>query len=104
MDSDRLARLREQLSARGLPVEGVSDDDLRKGMQRMAEGFRDAAPTTAAQAATIILDGVRQNRWRILVGEDAEILDAEVRADPEHAYDPEFWDGLRDKGLFGLMG
>jgi NAD(P)-dependent dehydrogenase (short-subunit alcohol dehydrogenase family) len=104
MDADQLARLRQELSDRGVPVEGVSDDDLRKGMQVMAEGFRDSAPTTAAQAAAIILDGVRQDRWRILVGEDAEILDAEVRADPEHAYDVAFWNGLLAKGLFGGLG
>ncbi len=104
LSSDDLAKVRVQLAARGLPTEGISDDDLRKGVQMMGEAFRDTAPTTAAQAATIILDGVRQNRWRILVGEDAEILDAEVRADPEHAYDPEFWDALRAKGLFGGFG
>ena len=53
----------------------------------MAEGFKNNAPTTAAQAATIILDGVRAGKWRILVGDDAEKLDAAVRANPEHAYD-----------------
>jgi len=104
LSSDDLAKVRLQLAARGLPVDGISDDDLRKGVQMMGEAFRDTAPTTAARAATIILDGVRQNRWRILVGEDAEILDAEVRADPEHAYDPEFWDAMRAKGLFGGFG
>jgi NAD(P)-dependent dehydrogenase (short-subunit alcohol dehydrogenase family) len=104
MGPDRLARLRSQIAASGLPLDGVSDEDLRKGIQMMAETFRDAAPTTAAQAATIILDGVRENRWRILVGEDAAILDREVRQDPEHSYDPEFWESLRVRGLFGLMG
>jgi NAD(P)-dependent dehydrogenase (short-subunit alcohol dehydrogenase family) len=104
MSSDALAEVRAQLAARGLPTEGISDEDLRKGVQMMGEAFRDTAPTTAARAATIILEGVRQNRWRILVGEDAEILDAEVRADPEHAYDPEFWDAMRAKGLFGGFG
>jgi hypothetical protein len=69
----------------------------------MGETFRDAAPTTAARAATIILDGVRKNHWRILVGDDAEVLDREVRADPEHAYDREFWDSLRAKGIFGIF-
>ncbi len=104
MDAEHLGRLRNQLIARGLPFAEVSDEDLRKGIQMMGEMFRDAAPTTAAAAATIILEGVRQNRWRILVGEDAEFLDAEVRADPEGAYDPEFWEGLRTKGVFGVFG
>lgn len=103
MHEDDLAELRTRLTNQGLPVADVSDDDLRKGMTMMAEGFRDLAPMTAADAATTILDGVRQQRWRILVGEDAEVVDAEVRADPEHAYDPEFWDMLRGKGLFGLQ-
>jgi NAD(P)-dependent dehydrogenase (short-subunit alcohol dehydrogenase family) len=104
MDSDHLAKLRDQFIARGLPVGDISDDDLRKGMRMMGEAFRDAAPTTAAQAATVILDGVRRNQWRILVGEDAHVLDAEVRSDPDHAYDPEFWDELRSKGLFTAFG
>jgi hypothetical protein len=104
LDSDDLARVRKQFAGRGVPLDQVSDEDLRKGIQMIGEAFRDTAPTTAAQAATIILDGVRQNRWRILVGDDAEALDAEVRADPEHAYDPEFWEALRAKGLFGGLG
>ena len=99
-----MGRLRKQLTARGLPIDGVSDDDLRKGLQAIGEHFRDAAPTTATQAAAIILDGVRQNRWRILVGDDADELDAQLRADPEHAYDPAFWEALRAKGHFGVFG
>lgn len=87
-----------------MPMDGVSDEDFRKGIKMMGEMFRDAAPTSAADAATIILDGVRENRWRILVGDDAGLLDAEVRADPEHAYEPEFWELLRTKGVFGAFG
>ena len=49
--------------------------------------FRDKAPVTAAEAATIILDEVRSGAWRILVGEDAKSIDAAVRAKPEAAYD-----------------
>ena len=104
MTPEQLQRLRSQLSASGLPLDEVSDEDLRKGIQMMGETFRDAAPTTAAQAATIILDAVAENRWRIIVGEDALIVDAEVRADPEHAYDTEFWDALHEKGLFNVLG
>src|SRR5690348_4474079 len=66
MTAEQLAVLRERLGQRGMNVSGASDDDLRVGMQMQAEMFRDAAPTTAAQAATIILDGVRAERWRIL--------------------------------------
>ena len=49
--------------------------------------FRDNAPLSAADAAAIILDGIRSGAWRILVGEDAKRLDAAVRADPGAAYD-----------------
>lgn len=65
-----------------------------------ANQFRNMAPTTAAEAATIILDGVRENRWRILVGEDAHTLDELVRADPEMAYEPEFIRRMHDAGVF----
>lgn len=56
--------------------------------------FHDLAPMTAAQAATVILDGVRADRWRILVGNDAHALDEAVRADPESAYEPGFGEML----------
>jgi NAD(P)-dependent dehydrogenase (short-subunit alcohol dehydrogenase family) len=61
--------------------------ELRQILVRANSDFRDRAPLTAADAATIILDGVRAGSWRILVGEDAEALDAAVRARPEKAYD-----------------
>jgi hypothetical protein len=35
----------------------------------------------------MILDGVRAGAWRILVGEDAKMIDAAVCANPEAAYD-----------------
>ena len=54
---------------------------------RIETGYREKAPLTAAAAATIILDEVRSGAWRILVGEDAKVLDAAVRARPEAAYD-----------------
>jgi len=104
MTADDLAKMRQRLVAQGIPGDLVSDDDLRKGVQMMGESFRDTAPTTAAQAATIILDGVRRNHWRILVGEDADRLDAAVRADPVHVYDPEFFEALRAKGIFTSIG
>ena len=71
----------------GVLVEGASADDLRQMLVQANADFRDKAPVSAAQAATIILDGVRSGAWRILVGEDAKTLDALVRAKPEAAYD-----------------
>ena len=59
-----------------------------------ARRFLEEAPTSAAEAAKIILDGVRQERWRILVGEDAQVMDRLVREDPEQAYEPEFFERL----------
>ena len=55
------------------------------------------APTTAAQAARIILDGVKAERWRILVGEDAHKLDERVRQNPEAAYTAEFYQSFSEE-------
>jgi NAD(P)-dependent dehydrogenase (short-subunit alcohol dehydrogenase family) len=71
----------------GLLGERASADELRQMLVRANADFRDKAPVSAAEAATIILDGVRSGAWRILIGEDAKIIDAAVRAKPEAAYD-----------------
>lgn len=86
MTPEELDEIRADMARRGFPVESASDDDIRNLMKMMGEGFRDNAPMTAAQAAKVILDGVRADRWRILVGDDAHALDKAVRADPENAY------------------
>ncbi len=83
---DDLDRMRANLDRRGMLPPGATDDDLRRMQELFAEGFREMAPLTAAQAATIILDGVRAGEWRILVGDDARALDQAVRADPLGAY------------------
>ena len=87
MTAEEVAVIRAALVPRGLPA-GASDDEVRQAVRMFADGFRDTAPTSAAQAATIILDGVRAGEWRILVGDDAHALDAAVRADPIAAYLP----------------
>ena len=83
-----------------IDLSGVSDDDIRAGIVAQQEGFRDNAPTTAGEAADIILNGVRAGEWRILVGEDAIVLDEEVRKNPWIAYDPQFVDHLHARGQF----
>jgi NAD(P)-dependent dehydrogenase (short-subunit alcohol dehydrogenase family) len=81
------AATRAQLVQAGLLTDGISADDLRRLIGRLENDFRDKAPLSAARAATIILDGVRSGAWRILVGDDAAMIDARVRANPEAAYD-----------------
>ena len=71
----------------GMLAQDASADDLRQMLVRANADFRDKAPVSAAEAATIILEGVRSGTWRILIGEDARKVDAAVRAKPEAAYD-----------------
>jgi NAD(P)-dependent dehydrogenase (short-subunit alcohol dehydrogenase family) len=79
----------------GLLPENPSAEDKRQWLIQMASDFRDKAPLTAAQAAADILDGVRAGAWRILVGQDATMLDERIRANPLAAYDyAELFKGL----------
>ncbi|MBO0728812.1 MAG: SDR family oxidoreductase [Acidimicrobiaceae bacterium] len=89
MTDVQIDSLREDLARRGLATSEMSADELRSMISTMADAFRDKAPLSAAGAATVILDGVRAGRWRILVGDDAHVLDEAVRANPEAAYDGE---------------
>ncbi len=93
-DGDR-AQMRERFVALGLVNEDTTDEELLEIVEAVARGFRDNAPTTAEQAATIILDGVREERWRILVGDDAHLIDCMVREAPEEAYGEAFMERLR---------
>ena len=95
-DSERLseneiAQTRVRLTTAGIDASKMSDEDVQATGAERARSFREDAPTTAAAAAKIILDGVKAGRWRILVGEDAHRLDERVRQTPERAYEPEFY-------------
>jgi hypothetical protein len=81
------ADARAGLAAAGLLPEDASAEDLRQMLIRVSNDFRDKAPLSAAEAATVILDGVRSGTWRILVGQDAAMIDERIRANPEAAYD-----------------
>lgn len=71
----------------------ASTEEIRALWQARLEKY-DQGGLSIEAAATIILDGVRANRWRILVGADAVALDAAVREDPDHTYDPDFMSRL----------
>jgi NAD(P)-dependent dehydrogenase (short-subunit alcohol dehydrogenase family) len=87
MSAGEIADARAGLARAGLLAEDASDDQVRQLLTQWMNDFRDKAPLSAADAAKIILDGVRSGAWRILVGEDAKMIDAAVRAKPEATYD-----------------
>ena len=76
----------------GRDVSQLSDGQLRNLVSELERRFRDEGLTSATQAATIILEGVKANRWRILVGVDAHKIDEMVRQSPVRAYDVAFFD------------
>ncbi|MEM7330286.1 MAG: SDR family oxidoreductase [Pseudomonadota bacterium] len=74
----------------------LSEDDIPSSLSEegadqrtRGEAFRDNG-LDPAEAANIILQGVRDENWRILVGPDAEALDQAVRDAPKDAYEAEF--------------
>ena len=87
-------RMRARIAAAGVDVSRLSEQDIQKLWAERVRRFLEDAPTTAAQAATIILEGVKAERWRILVGNDAHRIDEWVRRDPEHAYELDFFQRL----------
>jgi len=104
LSDEDLERARERMVLQGLDVGSLGLEELRQAMIAVSEAFRDNALTTAAEAAKIILDGVREERWRILVGPDAEVLDQLVRESPEEAYGQEFMDRFQSRTTWFLGG
>jgi NAD(P)-dependent dehydrogenase (short-subunit alcohol dehydrogenase family) len=101
LSDDQVVEIRDVLERRGIDASGASDEDIRNVVALRIDMFENDAPTTAADAATIILDGVRAGDWRILIGEDAHALDAMLRDRPHDAYSEAFMAELSANGHFG---
>ena len=99
-----VVRARNLYLKSGSPVDNLPDEHIREMLKQEAEDFRDKALTSAEDAAAIILSGVKEKRWRILVGEDAEFVDKFVREDPESAYELEFFERLAERQLWTMSG
>jgi NAD(P)-dependent dehydrogenase (short-subunit alcohol dehydrogenase family) len=91
LNPNELMQTRQRLKGMGVDSAQLTDEAVQEIALDRARTFREEAPTTAAAAAKIILDGVKAGRWRILVGDDAHRLDERVRESPERAYDAEFY-------------
>jgi NAD(P)-dependent dehydrogenase (short-subunit alcohol dehydrogenase family) len=99
MSPEEIAQARARLSAAGRDVSQMSDADIQKSAAERARRFLEEAPMTAAAATAVILEGVKADRWRILVGNDAHQIDERVRRTPEDAYEDTFFDDFaRDVG------
>ena len=94
MGAAEIAQARARIASMGTDVSNMTDEDIQNVVAERERRFREDAPTTAAAAATIILDGVKADRWRILVGEDAQRIDELVRQSPERAYDVGFFESF----------
>ena len=91
LDTAQIARVRARLAWMGRDPSAMTDADIQAMLVERACRFVTDAPTSAAEAATIILDGVKADRLRILVGPDAHVIDEMVRQDPDHAFEPDFF-------------
>ena len=94
--------MRARIEAGGMDLTSVTDDQIREMIKAQGENFRDNAPTTAAEAAKMMLQGVKDERWRVLLGDDAHVLDRLVRETPEDAYEDSFMERLRKEANWGL--
>ncbi|MBS0643702.1 MAG: SDR family NAD(P)-dependent oxidoreductase [Acetobacteraceae bacterium] len=92
LTAPQIAQIRARLASMGRDPSKYSDGDIERMHAERARRFVTDAPTSAADAAKIILDGVKADRLRILVGPDAQLIDRMVREDPDHAYEPEFYE------------
>lgn len=101
--ANAIVQIRARMKQMGMDTDSLSDETIRQFVQQRAVDFRDNAPLSAADAAKIILDGVREGSWRILVGKDAAALDAMVRAEPENAYESDFARRYQAAGHFGPL-
>jgi len=86
-----MVEMRKRFAAMGIAgAEHMNEAQLLDAQREMVKRFETLAPTSAAAAARIILDGVKADRWRILVGDDVTRLDKRVRKNPEAAYEVDF--------------
>ena len=104
MSAEEIREVRESMMDLGdNPNANLSDEQLKQALHQQRLDFRDKAPMSASEAATVILNGVKAEKWRILVGDDAFTLDRMVRQNPEGAYEPEFFEQLLEQNVFGAL-
>jgi NAD(P)-dependent dehydrogenase (short-subunit alcohol dehydrogenase family) len=94
MDAAEIAQARTRIASIGMDVSSMSDEHIQNMVAERERRFREEAPMTATAAATVILDGVKADHWRILVGGDAQRIDDLVRQSPERVDDVDFFESF----------
>lgn len=90
-DAQDIPAKRAELEAHGYNIAAMTDAEITAISDKLEDDYVRLAPLSAAQAAEQIIAGVMADCWRIVVGEDAKLLDKSVRGDPERAYDIDFF-------------
>lgn len=97
MTDEQLIMSRDRMVKWGNLTEDLNVEEFRNMLFERRNDFRDNAPMSPAEAATVILDAVRNETWRVLVGEDARMLDKIVREHPEDVYSLGFRQQFQDQ-------
>jgi hypothetical protein len=63
LDARQIAQARARLTSMGKDASMPSDEEIKAMLAERARRFLADAPTRAAEAATIILEGVKADRW-----------------------------------------
>ena len=59
LSAEDIVPMRARIEARGMDLTSVTDDQIREMIKAQGENFRDNAPTTAGEAAAMMLQGVK---------------------------------------------
>jgi NAD(P)-dependent dehydrogenase (short-subunit alcohol dehydrogenase family) len=91
-DAADIRARRADLAAHGYSIAAMTDAEIEAASDKREEDYVRLAPMTGAKAAAAIIAGVKADCWRILIGEDARLLDKSVRSKPDRAYEMDFFD------------
>ena len=89
MKQGLLSRISQKKPQMAKMLEGKDEAETNAIIEQIREAMDNEFKNnglSAADAATLIIRGTLEKRWRILLGDDAYRLDQAVRSDPEGAY------------------
>lgn len=102
LTDDEIEAGRAEWIAEGRIDASASADAIRRQFLQFQDDYEKGG-LTSEEAATIMLDGVKTDQWRVLVGPDAVAFDRAVRESPLDTYDLDFsdkiWASMQSPGV-----